>query len=129
MSFQRQCESMIFAQDESRPVFFCALAYSSDDLAPARPEDSNVLILLLGEEDGSVRLFFNPDWTQIVSEDDQPYIQQLREDFLLRVKVDPDALLRQASSLSVGPLITHSTGNDISDNPGLFDTVQSFTEM
>lgn len=65
---------------------------------------------MLIREPDRLRLLVDPNWRKAVSSADHAYIEATIADFSDRARSDWQALFEQASSLSVGPLVTHETG-------------------
>lgn len=113
--------------DVSFPPQFCALEYRSSDFdAVARSE--NVIILVLYSGKGGTAVLVRPNWSRFVEERDREYIAEMIKDFEERRAFDPAGLLRQLSSLSVGPLTTFAHGSRLSDYPDLVAICSGFRE-
>ena len=109
-------------------IGFCALEYRPQ--AENRVDSSgSILILIVRTPHKAARVLIDPGWRSIVIPADREYISGLLADFKARATLDIEALLNQASSLSVGPLITHSTGAELSGHPKLLTLSQSFIEI
>jgi hypothetical protein len=76
-----------------------------------------IVILFLGHPSGSLRVLCHRDWRNIVGVEDLEYVSDLMDDFRERARSTPDALFRQVSSLSVGPLVTYAVGSDYDLQP------------
>ena len=89
---------------------FCALVYN-----PRQNPDSlsleKIIVILVGSKPKEVNILVRPNWQTIVEEDDRDYVQELLKDFKLRLRLDPEGLLKQASLLSAGPLLTYASGH------------------
>jgi hypothetical protein len=64
-----------------------------------------------------------------VQDEDWIYLQSLLRDFEERARLDPASLSKQLSSLSVGPLVTHSIGADLKDYPEIQALSSTFVEL
>ena len=104
---------------------YCALAYSRQEGESAE----NVIICLVELSLGVWRLLVDPAWRALVGLEDQDYVRELLEDLKFRVSDDPNALLEQLSGLSVGPLTTYATGENLEANPQLLNRLRSFVEV
>ena len=101
---------MTLEANDSSVIRFCALEYRASDAdSPSAPE--NVVIVFLVHPSSTLSVLHHRDWRNIVRTEDQEYIQALMDDFRERARRDPEALFRQISSLSVGPLVTYSIGS------------------
>jgi hypothetical protein len=111
--------------DEKPSYQFCALEYSPEGrVTGSSPE--HVIILLLRSINGDLNVLADPEWHSIVVQTDRSYIREIVSDFKTRAHFDPEGLLKQAKSLSVGPLITHAEGPDIAQFPILKDLAERF---
>jgi len=109
---------------------FCALEYRAEELnGPSALEQ--VIILFLRNNIGALRVFAHRDWRTIVQPRDQEYIQDILGDFTERAESAPDALFKQVSSLSVGPLTTYAvgTGIDLKANLNLLDICEKMVDL
>jgi len=99
---------------------FCTLQYraSPSEEFISKP-DGDVILLALKAEEGSLRLFADPQWPIKMQNNDLTYIDALLKDLALRSKLHPADLFRQLSSLEVGPIVTHKTGLVKRDRPYL----------
>ena len=111
-------------------VHFCALEY--------RPHESSgpsalerVIILFLRNPSGALRVLSHRNWRKIVQPRDQEYVRDLLEDFRERARTAPDALFKQAASLSVGPLVTYAVGTetDLKANMNLFEICRNMADL
>lgn len=76
-----------------------------------------------------LRVFLHPGWREFARASDHQYIEALIEDFKGRAKSDPEMLFQQASSLSVGPLVTSETGRLNSDASAKPNMLQGLLEI
>jgi hypothetical protein len=84
---------------------------------------------VLKDASGSLRFLIDPGWRSVVRGLDVEYIASLLRDFLERAKEHPAALFGQLSSLAVGPVVTHETGEQISDHPILLELSSRFVHL
>ena len=104
---------------------YCALAYSGREPQSAE----NAIICLVELSLGPWRILVDPAWRAVVGLVDQDYVREFLEDLKLRVADDPDALLKQLSGLSVGPLITYAVGDNLEANRQLLNRLRCFVEI
>ena len=71
----------------------------------------------------------HPDWRRIVGETDHNYVSEILSDFKQRAKSDPADLFKQASSLVLGPLITHTVSSTLTNYQRLFNLCRGFVEL
>ena len=90
---------------------------------------ASTILLVLEDFDGTLRVLVHPGWRQIVKAQDLDYIESLLKDFPERAALHPGDLFAQLSSLAVGPLITHETGERISDYPALAQLCSGFVQI
>jgi hypothetical protein len=113
-------ETMVFpGNDVTR---YCAVAYFTQERASAE----NVITILVELRSGAWKLLVRHGWRKVVASDDQRYVGELLADMKSRISVDPNSLFQQLSSLSVGPLITHSVGGQVHDNPQMAVMLRNF---
>ena len=105
------------------------MEYRSQEFGRDSLQTSSIVLLVLEDAKGNVRLLVNPELSNLMKGRDFFYLQSLLEDFPERAKRDPAALFKQLSSLGVGPLVTRETGNSISDNPALLKLCSSFVQL
>jgi len=103
---------------------YCALAYSGHE--PQSVENVIICLLQLGLD--RWKLLVDPAWLGIVGREEQDYIRELLDDMRFRVLSDSEALLKQLSQLSVGPLWTFAVGYDLDANSQLLRRLSSFVE-
>lgn len=89
----------------------------------------NVIILLVRSQSGSVDLLVHGAWHDIVPQVHRDYVQEILRDFKQRARSDPNRLFKQAATLSVGPVITHAEGADLSSNLSLLSMANSFERL
>jgi len=121
---------MTLPVDESPVVHFCALEYRAHELSgPSALE--HVIILFLRNPSGALRVLAHRDWRKIVQPRDHEYVRALLEDFIERATSAPDALFKQAASLSVGPLVTYAvgTGVDLKASMNLFEICKNMADL
>jgi hypothetical protein len=87
------------------------------------------ILVVLWNEDRSLRILVHPELRTIVQGDDWVYLESLLKDFRARAELDPDALFKQISSLNVGPLVTKDVGSKISDHPSLLELCSHFVQL
>lgn len=109
---------------------FCALAYNGQqaDQSSVSTGDQVILFLVYTPAVG-LRLLASPDWRQIVHPSDHAYITSLWADFRGRAQTAPEALLEQASSLSVGPIVTVACGIRLDEYPELHTLSLAFIDL
>jgi len=115
--------------NESPHIRFCALEYQAQGEANAGSRTASVILLVLRDEEGDLRFLVHPELRNIVQEEDSTYVESLLRDFLVRAELHPDALFEQISSLSVGPLVTHEAGSDLSNHPQLGQLCSKFVQL
>ena len=112
-------EDMSTLRSENPRFQFCALAYRAQE-AEGVPSLENVLIILVRNYEGDSRVLTRTHWVDVVDQDDKEYIDEMLSDFEARMRREADHLLKQVSSLSVGPLITYAAGPRLVDHADLF---------
>ena len=70
---------------------------------------------MLEDDAGQLRFLVHPEWQNVVGSD-SIYIEPLLQEFPERAKERPGELLKQLSSLGVGPLVTHETGQNLASH-------------
>ena len=88
-----------------------------------------VILLVLRDENGALRLMVSPDLRTIVQGDDWTYLDPLLLDLLDRAKAQPGDLFKQLSSVGVGPLVTQEVGRELTDHPKLRDLPDLFIDL
>lgn len=126
MTLDNQENQVLPQTDDSQRMKFCALEYGGQDL-----EKGTTIILLVLEDtkDGRLNILVHPDWQSIVLPEDFQYIGSVLDDFLERAKEEPGHLFEQVCSLGVGPLVTHQTGERVSDYPHLLELCSQFSQL
>ena len=76
------------------------------------------MLVAIQAEEGAIRFFVSRNLPAIASASDLQYLEDLFADLLERAKMDAESLFIQLSSLSVGPLVTKTTG-DNTEHPDL----------
>ena len=66
--------------------------------------------LLLIEQTDGVLVLVDPEWRNFVLPPDYEFFEEILRDFTRRAKADAAGLLKLASALNVGPLVTLETG-------------------
>jgi hypothetical protein len=95
---------MYFSAKEISKYRYCLLEYrTSEDVLP--DSISNIVMVVFEDCSRHLRFLIHKELSQIVPQNDLEYIESLFSDFKERVKIDPDALFKQLTSLSVGPLV------------------------
>ena len=87
------------------------------------------ILLVFEDASSNLRFLVRQNWQSLVQLGDVNYINDLLGDFLERAKERPADLFEQLSSLSVGPLVTQQTGEQISDHPHLLESVSRFVQL
>jgi hypothetical protein len=108
---------------------FCALAYRGQQADPSFAAGNQIILILIYSQAAGLRLLASPDWQQTVPAWDHAYIGATFADFGVRARLAPEALLEQVSSLSVGPLVTHTCGNRLEEHAELQTLSLVFTEL
>jgi hypothetical protein len=107
---------------------FCTLAYAPSHEFTTDPSLTPVLLVLQLQE-GSLQLKTHPSLSEVVLPADLHSVQVLLQDFAERAQDDPESLFRQLASLSSGPLVTLSVGEDpLEDSQAKF-MIQRFVEF
>jgi hypothetical protein len=101
------------------------MAYRAQDSARAAP----IFLIVFRAANGSLHILVDPGWRSVIGARDLEYIGSLLHDFLGRAKEEPAALFEQLCTLAVGPLVTHETGERISDHPALEELSSRFVPL
>ena len=101
------------------------MAYRAQGFGGATP----VVLIVLEDAKGCLRFLVDPGWRAVVRAEDVEYTESLLGDFLERAKEQPATLFNQLSSLEVGPLVTHETGEKISDHAFLLELYSRFVQL
>jgi hypothetical protein len=110
-------------------VHFCALAYRPTDWEEASPQAAPVVMLALKDQTDHLSFLVHPELHAIVRREDLAFVESLVEDFIERAKLHPAALFEHLSSLGVGSLVTHETGESLSEYPYMESLSASFVEF
>jgi hypothetical protein len=113
-------------KDVSHQWEFCALEYKAQDLERATPRLDWVVLLVLKDEKENLHFLVHPDLNSMVEGEDLDFMRSLLKDMSKRANEDPNALFKQISELSVGPLVTHEVGQSISAHPELLELLKIF---
>ena len=116
--------------DLSSLTHFCALEYrQKETFGP--PELQRVLLLIVCDQSGLMKIFVNQEWEMIVHPKDQEHICELLDDFRERAELAPRTLLKHAASLLVGPLVTYAAGSgtDLKSHARLLDFCGAFVVL
>ena len=105
---------------------FCALSYTGHNEGLGHLAEPFVIALVIFNDKDELRVFVSPLLQGAVAERDWHYVEALFDDFPVRAKSDQDALFRQLSSLSVGPIVTGEVGSCLADYPHLADITKNF---
>ena len=114
---------------EPHQLQFCALGYLSQRPQHELSAERQILLIVTMTEAGEMSLLQNPEWKNIVQPLDHSYFSDIWADFDVRAKTDPEALFKQVTSLSVGPLIAYISGTSLWSRPELQSLSQSFIEI
>lgn len=119
-------------EDRSTPKAtsrYCVLEYRTGNGQSPPGDDTRVIALATSSDKNEVEIRVHPEWEKIVKSSDRDYFRSLWRDLKVRIESDPEAVFQQLSFLSVGPLITHVTGSNLSDHPDLFRLLGSFRSL
>lgn len=108
---------------------FCVLQYIASEGDQDRADSPAVIAIVTSSHDGEVVFRVRPEWERIVLPADRGHLEALFRDFRMRKRSDPDALFRQLSDVSVGPLVTHEVGSDLAANPPYLRLAEWFQEI
>jgi hypothetical protein len=108
---------------------FCALEYIPESLGDPLPTSKNVILLVTLDAECGLCFLIHPRLHQIVKSIDLPYIESLLEDFIERVRLNAVLLFEQLCSLTVGPLLTRTIGEQIVDHPDIHDLALQFVPI
>lgn len=108
---------------------FCVLQYIASGGDHNRVDSPIIIVLVISFHDGEVGIRVHPEWERIVLSADREYLEALFADFRMRIRSDPDALFRQLSDLSVGPLVTREAGSDWAAYPEYLRLAHWFQEI
>jgi hypothetical protein len=107
---------------------FCALAYAPMS-GDSRLSAANNVILIAIEDSGVLRFLVHPNLKSVVDAIDLPYIESILKDFVERINRYATALFRQLCSLAVGPLQTHTVGEQLCEHPNIHNLALQFTVL
>jgi len=110
------------------PTRFCTLAYAPSHDFTTDPSLAPVF-LALQQHDGTMQLLAHPSLTEVALPADLPLLQALLQDFAVRAQDDPKSLFQQLASLSSGPLVTLSIGEDVQQDPLAMDLSGRFEKL
>lgn len=116
-------------QDENPLLQFCALEYRPRTSEIPAPQFTGVILLVLRDDNGSLRFLVHPELSTIILGADSDYLQSLFHDFIERAKENPDDLFKQLCSLGVGSLVAKIVGLSISDHPDLSELQTRFVRV
>ncbi len=109
---------------------FCILEYSpSGPRSDEADTTSAVALVLWSIESRNLRILIHPELRKVVQAEDLSYIESVFADFLERAKSEPESLLKQVSSLGIGPLVTRQVGPNIAECPLVMEQCSSFVEL
>jgi hypothetical protein len=111
------------------PIRYCALEYSARDDEFLSSNIEKVILIANRQGSGELAMRVHPNWRQITIPADHPYLEAMFHDLAERARMDSDALLKQLSSLSFGPLHTHDAGQTLADRPYLLQLYDQFMEI
>ena len=120
-----QIESMNLGPGAGSKSRFCALAYAPMS-GESRLSAAKHVILIAIEESGVLRFLVHPHLKSIVDAIDLPYIESVLKDFVERINRYSTELFRQLCSLAVGPLQTHTVGEQLSEHPDIHNLAIQF---
>lgn len=104
---------------------FCLVAYAPSHDFKTDPLLTPVLLVLQLQE-GILQLRTHPSLSEVVLPADLHDVQVLLQDFAERAQDDPESLFRQLSSLSSGPLVTLSVGENPLEDSQVKFLIQRF---
>jgi hypothetical protein len=111
------------------PIGYCTLEYCARNDESFSSDIEKVILIAIGLTTGELSIRVHPDWRQIVISADHSYLQSTLDDLAQRARRDPESLLRQISTLSVGPLQTYDVGQTLADRPDLLRLLDRFMEI
>jgi hypothetical protein len=107
---------------------FCALAYAPMS-GEGRLAAAEHVILLAIEDSGALRFLVHPNLKSVVNAVDFAYIESILKDFVERINRYATELFQQLCSLSVGPLQTHTVGDQLCEHPDIHSLVSQFVAL
>lgn len=90
------------------------------------PGPFHPIALVLFNDERDLLFYVSPQYQELAAKEDATYLDALFHDFCKRASLEPASLFKQISSLSVGPLITEATGEDLVDCPELIKATMNF---
>ena len=105
---------------------YCLLEYNPQSQGGSLLRARFAFLLALKDERGNLDFRVHPQWRELIQPEDSEYIGSLLADLPIRAKSQPDNLLKQLCSLSVGPLQTKQTGQNIADHPAVAELISTF---
>lgn len=121
--------ALIPQEEESPQRQFCALEYRPQGAEIIEPPVASVILLVLRDGEGNLKLMVHPELRRIVLRADTALLETLIQDFIERAKLHPEQLFKHLSSLGVGPLVTKEVGSSLSDHPHLMELRTQFVEL
>jgi len=110
----------------SRLYQYCLLEYNPQTQGGSLLRARFAFLLALKDERGNLDFRVHPQWSGLIRAEDSEYIESLLTDWPIRAKFQPDDLFKQLCSLSVGPLQTKQTGQNIADHPAVAELISTF---
>lgn len=98
-----------------------------DEEKSANPEEVIAIVHRTGLSELCIRV--HSDWRSIARREDQPVLKALFDDFKERARLDSGNLLRQLSTLGVGPLVTCEAGQNLFERPDLLLLFERFEDI
>jgi len=111
------------------PIGYCALEYKAPDDESLSPDPDRVILIVNMCAEGELSIRVHPDWRNTEVSEDHAVLQALFDDLRERASLDPEGLLKQLSSLSVGPMQTYDAGQTLADRPDLLQLFDRFQEI
>jgi predicted component of type VI protein secretion system len=88
-----------------------------------------VILLVLRDRQGGLRIQIHPDLRAVVQTEDLDYIEASLRRCLQRAKMHPMELFKQLCDLAIGSLVTHEVGRDLAEFPSLAGHTSGFVEL
>jgi len=111
------------------PIGYCALEYRAPDDDSVSSDPNKVILIINRSAEGELSIRVHPNWRNTARSDDHATLQALLDDLKERASLDPEGLLKQLSSLSVGALQTYNVGQSLADRPALLQLFEGFQEI
>jgi hypothetical protein len=111
------------------PIGYCALEYSARDDEPLSSNIEKVILIVARQASGELLIRVHPNWQGIANTADHAYLKSTLNDVEERAHLDPGSLIKQLSTLSVGPLRTYDAGPTLAARPDLLQLYVSFMEL